>query len=168
MFDSLKNNFDFFPLISWTFSLQHSFRVRMYSKSTLIPLQSCIIVPVSSDRWERIEKLFLANWPLNRFASSLSSSSRLSASPVVVGTGSVVVVDAGVVVGIIARHSSRSKHAHSTGLVMIFEPSSFIIASSVSMSSILWRVRPHKVFWSWLGSVKPEKRNVRYWSSIFG
>ena len=69
---------EFFPLISWTFSLQHSFRVRIYSKSTLIPLQSCIIVPVSNDRWERIEKLFLANWPLNRFASSFSSSSRLS------------------------------------------------------------------------------------------
>ena len=205
-------------MISWTFSLQHSFRVRIYSKSTLMPLQSCIIVPVSNDRCERIEKLFLSNWPLNRFASSFSSSSRLSqgyktiynreiysiiyraiywnidgnifrkywsnnilkyglqliwyyqyidrakycqfidqaiywniggnifpinclsiininfskiaisifkdrlicfpglsASPVVVGTGSVVVVDAGVVVGIIAAHSGRSKHAHSTG-----------------------------------------------------
>ena len=159
---------EFSPLITWTFSLQHSFRVRIYSKSTLIPLQSCIIVPVSSDRCERIEKLFLSNWPLNRFASPFNSSSRLSASPVVVGTGSVVVVDAGVVVGIIAAHSGRSKHAHSTGLVMILDPSSFIIASSVSTSSILWRVRPHNVFWSWFGSVKPENRNVRYSISIFG
>ena len=59
----------------------------------------------------------------------------LSASPVVVGTGSVVVVDAGVVVGIIAVHSGRSKHEHSTGEVMILEPSSFVMTSSVPTSS---------------------------------
>ena len=159
---------EFFPFTSWTFSSQHSFLVRMYSKSTRIPLHSWTIDPVSNDRWDKIEKLCLSYCPLNRLASSLSSSSLLSASPVVVSTASVDVVDAGVVVGIIAAHSLMSKHVQVTGGVMILVPSSLVMASVVSMSSILWRVRPQNVFWSWFAAVKPENRNVRYWIRIFG
>ena len=159
---------EFFPLTSWTFSSQHSFLVRIYSKSTRIPLQSWTTVPVSNDRWDKIEKLCLSYWPLNRFASSFNSSSLLSASPVVVSTASVDVVDAGVVVGIIAAHSSMSKHVQATGGVMILVPSSLVMVSLVSTSSILWRVRPQYVNWSWSGALKPENRNVRYWISIFG
>ena len=47
----------------------------------------------------------------------------------------------------------------------------FLVVSTswfTTLSSILWRVRPHKVFWSWFGSVRPENRNVRYSISIFG
>ena len=164
----MKENLEFFPFISWTFSSQHSFLVRIYSKSTRMPLQSWTIEPVSNDCWDKIEKLCLSYWPRNRFASSFNSSSLLSASPVVVSTETVDDVGAGVVVGIIFAHSSMSKHVQVTGGVMILVPSSLVIASVVSTSSILWRVRPQNVFCSWSGSVKPENRNVRYWISMLG
>lgn len=55
----------------------------------------------------------------------------------VVSTASVDVVDAGVVVGIIAAHSFMSKHVQVTGGVMILVPSSLVMVSLVSTSSIL-------------------------------
>ena len=61
-----------------------------------------------------------------------------------------------------------SKHVHFTGWEIILEPFSFMIVASLSTSCSLWRVRPQNVFWSWVDSNVPEKRNERYWISIFG